>query len=98
VLGEAHLPDFERNLLVNPLETGIIPQHPGCSGTPGHVDLNRERMIVVKKLIALLLLVGLLTTTLGCTGTPATTPSSPKTSIGGAPTGGGAPSGGGAKT
>jgi hypothetical protein len=53
-------------------------------------------MIVVKKLIALLLLVGLLTTTLGCTGTPATTPSSPKTSIGGPGTpagGGGTPAG-----
>jgi len=80
------------------LEPGIIPQHPGRSGTPGHVDLNRERMIVVKKLIALLILVGMLTMAIGCNG-GGTTPGTGKTggSTGGS-TGGGTGGGTGGST
>jgi len=36
------------------------------------VDLKQERMMIVKKLIALLLLAGLLTMTVGCPGGPDT--------------------------
>jgi len=51
------------------------------------VDLKQERMMIVKKLIALVLCVGLLTLAVGCPGGPDT---SKKTGTSTAPSGGGA--------